>query len=238
MSLKSSNIRKLLISISSVSLIFIILFTPLSYNIFNLNYYDSLYENNGVFLILNRDDVETMTLKIFNFFKYKSDLGSSGHSNQVRYSDESNTGAAVFESEEISHFKDVRALLTKIFVLYVASIFLFIISVFIMIKKDTGNFIKNLSIIFIISSLIILIFTAIFFLLGKNFPVLFDNFHLLFFPQGNYSFLQGSLIITLFPYGFFYDFFIRIIRDSIIISAGLLVMGINTVFIFRHRKII
>ncbi len=236
MNLKSSNIRKILISTSVILLIIIILFTPLAYSIFNLNYYESLYENNGVFLILNREDVKSITLKVFDFFKYKSDLDNSDYSNQVRYSDESISAAAVFGSDEISHLKDVRALLAKIFILYLAGIFLFIISAFIMIKKDTANFVKNLGIILIISSASVLAFIAIFFMLGKNFPVLFDDFHLVFFPQGNYSFLQSSLIITLFPYGFFYDFFIRIIRDLIIISAVLLILGLNAVFIFRYRK--
>ncbi|HEY4695359.1 MAG TPA: hypothetical protein VIH13_00525, partial [Candidatus Hydromicrobium sp.] len=105
-----------------------------------------------------------------------------------------------------------------------------------LIEKNIKNFIKNLGTTFIISSALILLFITILYLLGKNFPVLFDNFHLLFFPQGNFTFPEGSLIITLFPFGFFYDFFIRIILSSAIISVVLLVIGIIFKNIFKLVK--
>jgi hypothetical protein len=229
-------IKKTLILINSILLIIIILFTPLAYYIFNPGYYETLYEDNGVFSILNKSDVLDITEKIFKFFRYESDLDPLDYTIQVRYSDESISTVAAFGPDEIRHLNDVRKLLVKIFILYCGSIILFVIMTFLLIKKNIKNFIRNLGVIFIISSTSMLLFIIILYFLGENFPVLFDNFHMLFFPQGNYAFPGGSLIITLFPAGFFNDFFIRLILSSTIISVALLVIGIIFTNIFKFVK--
>lgn len=236
MDFKTGKIKKTLISINSILLIIIILFTPLAYYIFNPDYYETLYEDNRVFSILNKSDVRDITKRIFEFFRYESDLDPLDHTIQVRYADESMSTVAAFRPDEISHLDDVRKLLVKIFILYCGSIILFVIMTFLLIKKNIKNFIRNLGVIFIISSAFMLLFIIILYFLGENFPVLFDNFHMLFFPQGNYAFLPGSLIITLFPSGFFNDFFIRLILSSTIISVALLVIGIIFTNIFKFVK--
>lgn len=229
-------IKKTLISINSILLIIIILFTPLAYYIFNPGYYATLYEDNRVFSILNKSDVLDVTKRIFEFFKYRSKLNYLDPMIQVRYADESISTVAEFRPDEISHLYDVRKLLVKIFILYCGSIILFVIMTFLLIEKNIKNFIRNLGIIFIISSAFMLLFIIILYFLGENFLVLFDKFHMLFFPQGNYAFPGGSLIITLFPSGFFNDFFIRLILSSTIISVALLVIGIIFTSIFKFVK--
>ena len=236
MDFKTGKIKKTLISINSILLIIIILFTPLAYHVFNLGYYATLYEDNRVFSILNKSDVMDITENIFKFFRYESELDTLDYTIQVRYSDESMSTAASFSPDEISHLYDVRKLLVKIFILYCVSIILFVIMTFLLIEKNIKNFIRNLGAIFIISSAFMLLFIIILYFLGENFPVLFDNFHMLFFPQGNYAFPGGSLIITLLPSGFFNDFFIRLILSSTIISVALLVIGIIFTNIFKFVK--
>ena len=236
MSSKSSAIIKTLISISSIFFIIIIFFTPLAYYIFNLDYYENLYENNGVFSVLDKDDVLNVTVKIFNFFKYRSELVPSDHEIQVRFSDKSMSTVAVFTPDEISHLEDVRSLLLKIFILYCGSIVITIAAIFLIIRRETGNYLKNSGLIFIISSGTVLFFILLLYFLGNNFPVLFDNFHRIFFPQGNYTFPAGSLIITLFPFGFFYDFFTRIILSSAVLSALILILGMSFVTAGRLKK--
>jgi len=245
MNSKTGKIKKTFSFINSILLIIIILFTPLAYYIFNPGYYETLYEDNEVFSILNRNDVMDATEKIFKFFKYELEPDTLYYTIQVRYSDEigddgdsssDNNIAASFRPDEISHLSDVRILLIRIFILYCGSVILFVIMTFLLIEKNIKNFIRNLGIIFTISSSFMLLFIIILYFLGENFPVLFDNFHLLFFPQGNYAFPEGSLIITLFPPGFFYDFFIRLILSSTIISAVLLVTGIIFISIFKFVK--
>ncbi len=237
MNSKTGKIKKTFSFINSILLIIIILFTPLAYYIFNQGYYETLYEDNGVFLILNKNDVMDATEEIFKFFTGRTTILQTI---QVRYSDESvisnNNMAASFRPDEISHLNDVRKLLVKIFILYCGSVILFVIMTFLLIEKNIKNFIRNLGAIFTISSSFMLLFIIILYFLGENFPVLFENFHLLFFPQGNYIFPPGSLIITLFPSGFFYNFFIRLILSSTIISAVLLVTGIIFISIFKFVK--
>ncbi|GAI58030.1 unnamed protein product, partial [marine sediment metagenome] len=194
MNSKTGKIKKTFSFINSILLIIIILFTPLAYYIFNPGYYETLYEDNGVFSILNRNDVMNVTEEIFKFFTGRT---TTLQTIQVRYSDESFSGssnnnmAASFRPEEISHLNDVRKLLLRIFILYCGSIILFVIMTFLLIEKNIKNFIRNLGAIFTISSSFMLLFIIILYFLGQNFPVLFDNFHGLFFPQGNYIFPPG-----------------------------------------------
>jgi hypothetical protein len=233
MSSKRSRIRKTLIFLNSVFLIVIIIFTPLAYYIFNLNYYEYLYQKNEVYLVLNKDDVLKLTLKIFNFFKYRQEIKPMGYDTRVRLSDESEGKAVNFRDNEIRHLKDVRSLLLKIFILYCAAILLFIAVTFFIIKIKSAASLKDLGMVFIISSGIVLFFILILYLIGNNFPFLFDGFHKVFFPQGNYSFPSGSLIITIFPFGFFYDFFLRIILSSTVLSA--IIMAVGIILITFHR---
>lgn len=233
MDFKTGKIKKTLISINSILLIIIILFTPLAYNVCNRGYYETLHEDNGVFSILNKNDVLDATEEIFKFFTGRN---TTLQTIQVRYSDESISTAASFRPEEMSHLNDVRKLLIKIFILYCGSIILFVIMTFLLIEKNIKNFIRNMGIIFTFSSSVMLFFIIILYFLGENFPVLFENFHQIFFPQGNYAFSGGSLIITLFPYGFFNDFFIRLVLSSTIIAAVLLVTGIIFTNIFKFVK--
>jgi len=233
MDFKTGKIKKTLISINSILLIIIILFTPLAYHVCNRGYYETLHEDNGVFSILNKRDVMDATEEIFKFFTGRT---TTLQTIQVRYSDESMGTVASFRPEEMSHLNDVRILLVKIFILYCGSIILFVVMTFLLKEKNIKNFIRNMGIIFTISSSVMLFFIIILYFLGENFPVLFENFHQIFFPQGNYAFSGGSLIITLFPYGFFNDFFIRLVLSSTIIAAVLLVTGIIFTNIFKFVK--
>lgn len=237
---KRSIIRKILIFLNSIFLIIIIIFTPLAFYIFNLNYYEHLYEENEVYLILNRDDVLKVTLKIFDFFKYRQELMPGDYDTKVRFSDRSESEAVNFRDNEIMHLEDVRALLLKIFILYCAAILLFIAATFFIIRVKSGFILKDLGLVLMVSSGVVLFSILLLYLLGNNFPFLFDSFHQLFFPQGNYSFPSGSLIITIFPFGFFYDFFLRIILSSAVLSAIIMTAGIilMTVFRFKTRKTI
>ncbi len=233
MNSKTGKIKKTFIFINSILLIIIILFTPLAFHVCNRGYYETLYEDNGVFSILNKRDVLDATEEIFKFFTGRT---TNLQAIEVRYSDESISKTASFRPDEISHLNDVRKLLVKIFILYCVSIILFVVMTFLLIERNIKNFIRNLGVIFTISSSIMLLFIIILYFLGQNFPSLFDNFHTLFFPQGNFLFPPGSLIITLFPSGFFYDFFIRLILSSTIISVVLLAAGIIFTSIFKFVK--
>lgn len=222
-------LKKGLIFSDCIFLIIIILFTPLSLYIFNMDYYMSLYEENGVFKSLEREDVINLTQSLFSFFKYGKEI------EKVKLK----SGIEFFTEDEIKHLMDVRVLLGKIFILYYSSILLMIVSLFFLLKEGILPFIRSLGKIFVISSATVLTFGMALYFLSHDFDFLFEKFHVLFFPQGNYVFPQNSLIITLFPAGFFYNFFERLVTGVLIFSIVFLVLGvlsINLPKIFKIQK--
>jgi uncharacterized membrane protein len=237
----SNRIRNFLIFLNSIFLVIIILFSPLSYYVFNLNYYEALQERYGVFSILDRDDVLNVSEKIINFFKYREDLDYTDPALQAKYTDKTRSAVLSFQHDEIKHLYDVRIILTTIFIIYFISLILFIIILVILSKRNVKDFLKNSGKIFIIAPVIIFIITILLLLFSRNFPVLFENFHKVFFPQGNYEFAANSLIISIFPFGFFYDFFIRLVTCSAIMSliflfTGIIFVNITKLFKDKARK--
>ncbi len=230
---KNKKLQKFIIILNSLFLIIIIIFSPLAFYVFNQDYYLQLYDNNGVFSVLNKTDVLKVTENIFNFFKYDGNLETIDPSNQVRFADEELSSVATFTQNEINHLDDVRILFSRILILFYISLVLFIILSFLFIEKNFRNFIRKLGITFIISSVSVLFIFIIFYFLANNFGSIFDKFHVIFFPQGNFLFSADSLIIRLFPFVFFYDFFISLITGSSVLSGILLAGGVVLIKIFK-----
>jgi len=236
----NKKIRFFFISLNVVLLTIIILLTPLSCYVFNIDYYGTLFEKNGVFDILDKSDVLDTLINITDFFKYRFDLKTLYQDTIVRPAFDSENGGFSFTANEVSHLYDVRVLLTRIFITYYAAILLFLIITMLLIKRNSKSILYITGLMFIASSILSVVLILILYLAGKNFPLLFDNFHGVFFPQGNYSFVSGSLLITLFPAGFFYDFFVRIITCSVIAAFILLASGLFFIFMLKlsgkHRR--
>lgn len=219
-----------MIAVASVLLAVLIFFMPLGFYLFNFTFYNELYTRNGVYQDLNRQDVKQMTLKVFDFFKYRGDLEG-----QVRFADPTRSLVAFFDDNEISHMEDVRELLRNIFILFFSSLIMFAIMFFLVLFLDRGHSLRKVKLVFIWSSSIVLAVFILLLILSMNFSSLFDRFHVIFFPQGNYMFQQGSLLITMFPFGFFYQFFIMLALSSSVLAGLLLLLGV--VFsIITNRK--
>jgi len=193
-----------------------LLFSPLSYYIYNYKFYDRLYEKNGVYKALDRGDAKIITESVFDFFKNNEPFKSFKLKNSINF----------FNENEISHLNDVRILLGRIMIVFYISAALFIILLVLLFEKKYLFFLKNTALVLVTSSSILLFFLISLYILGNNFSGLFESFHLVFFPQGNWEFPQGALIITIFPFGFFYDFFFRLLMSSFIISLILVVTGV------------
>lgn len=237
----SNGMRKFLIIINSLFLVIIILFTPLVYYVFNLDYYETLQERYGVFSILDRDDVIKISGKIINFFKYRENLDYSDPDLQAKYTGENTDAVLRFQQDEIEHFYDVRVIFTTIFIIYFISIILFIVILVILSERNMKSFLRNTGNVFIIAPVIIFIIVLLLLLFGRNFPVLFEKFHKVFFPQGNYAFAGNSLIISIFPFEFFYSFFIRLVICSAIMAliflfAGIIFVNISKLFKNKARN--
>ncbi|MEA2016146.1 MAG: DUF1461 domain-containing protein, partial [Actinomycetota bacterium] len=168
--------------------------------------------------------------------KYRYVLDRDNKEISVSFIDEGEKGEVSFTANEISHLYDVRKLLTGIFIIYSGGILLFIIIIVLLMERNAKSIFYSTGLVFTISSILMIIFITVLYFMGKNFPVLFENFHSIFFPGGNYAFPRGSLIITLFPAGFFYDFFVRLMMASVIISNILLPVGIFFIFILKITK--
>ncbi|HEY5501533.1 MAG TPA: DUF1461 domain-containing protein [Candidatus Humimicrobiaceae bacterium] len=212
-----SWLRKLIILVGTVSIIVVILFSPLLFYIFNSNYYLALYEKNGVYDHINKDDVLKLTGQLFDFFKENKEFKPFVLKNNLPY----------FTQSEISHLEDVRILFNKIFLAYYICLGLTIVSIASLIEKNKKKFLKSISILLIIPSAILIFLLLLLYLFGQNFLPLFDKFHTIFFPQGNFAFPADSTLITLLPLGFFTDFFEKLVMSASIISFVLIVTGIS-----------
>jgi len=206
-------------------LLIVIIFAPLSFYLYNFNFYNSLYEKNGVYDVLDRNDVAELTENVYDFFKYKRDFEPFQLKNGTEY----------FNSNEISHLDDVRILLRNIFIVFYVCLFLLFATLIALIDRNLAVFFKNISTVAVISSSVMLFILIMLYFFGNNFISLFENFHYVFFPQGNWAFPEGSLIITIFPFGFFYDFFFRLLLSSLLISIILLFAGVAGIILSNWK---
>ena len=224
--IRSNKIKKVFVALCSVFLVIVIIFAPLAYNLYNFRFYNSLYEKNSVYGSIDRQDAQKLTESVFNFFKSGAPFEKFSLKGGLQY----------FNSNEISHLNDVRVLLSRILLVFYISSMLLIIFTLLLIEKSWKAFIKNLSLIMLISSAFVLIFLAALYMLASNFSHLFENFHYVFFPQGNWAFPEGSLIITIFPFGFFYDFFFSLVMSSLIASLVLFAAGLAGIITVNKIK--
>jgi integral membrane protein (TIGR01906 family) len=153
-----------------------------------------------------------LTENVYDYFKYKRDFETFELKGNIKF----------FNETEISHLNDVRILLKKILTVFYISVALFTLLTILLIEKKPKRFLKNVSLSAMISSAVLICLFILFYFFGNNFWALFEKFHYVFFPQGNWAFPEGSLIITIFPFGFFSDFFFKLITVSLVISGALL----------------
>lgn len=184
------------------------------------DFYYSQYEKNDVYenIAQSRDInitesktyVKELTDNMFKFFKGKEEL---------KY----------FNEAEKSHMQDVKFVISGInFIYYSSTIFFiaFFLILYFLSKKDKMSFIEHLYRIIFYGSSASLIFLIIIFLWTVfSFDTLFFLMHLIFFPQGNWMFPAGSLLITLFPERFFFDMALRIFVYAIFQSGVFFIVG-------------
>jgi len=118
-----------------------------------------------------------------------------------------------YTSNEVSHLEDVKEVMD--FTDYLFYALLFAITLIITFYKKEKKFLKKLlklgGITTIISVGVIGLFSLI------SFSSAFSAFHKIFFPQGNWQFATGSLLIRTFPL----EFFIAISWKIFLLSLGM-----------------
>lgn len=163
--------------------------------LYNENYYYSQFEKNKVSV----EGKEEILDNLLNFFKGKEKL-------------------EYFKENEQSHLEDVRALLSKLFFTLYFSIIATVVLLVALFFLFTEDFKADVFKIFFLAGLSSFALVALLSLAAINFSVSFEGFHLLLFPQGNYTFAESSLLITMFPPIFFKSFLFRLLIGSVIIS--------------------
>jgi integral membrane protein (TIGR01906 family) len=183
-------------------------------------FYYSEYEKNNVYekisdiQSIDRASAESlardMTESIFGYFRGHADL---------KY----------FTDSEKSHMADVKNLISffRYFYYFCAIVFIILFSILYYHNKSHKiYFISRLSQSLLygagaaLAIMLMLFLAAIFY-----FDALFLIFHLALFPQGNWMFDQGSLLIILFPSQFFYNISVRIFLYSTVQAGAFFVIG-------------
>ncbi len=211
------KIKKALIITNTICLLFIILLAPLSFFLFNLENYMGLYRENGVVQHFEREELINITENLIGFFNNNQEIKDIYPRGDT----------PSFTAAEISHLKDVRNLTNILMAVFYSSIVFFILFSVLMAGESLKEFLRRFSLPLIYSSSIVILVLLLLVVLGSlDFWSFFEDFHKVFFPQGNYIFSPSSLIITLFPIGFFYGYFFKLAASSGILSVIALAAGI------------
>ena len=217
------NKRNIYATILIITLIITVIIGSFQLLIFNKSFYYSEYEKYGIYDKLGSNGklyANNITNNVFDFFNSKSELKYFGQSEQ-------------------SHMQDVKhvILYSKIIYYICSSVFIgLIIFLIVKYKKDQEFIMEVLSKttfysgIILISSIILFLLMVVFY-----FDTFFILFHSMLFPQGNYLFDPSSLLLTIFPKGFFIDAGIRITIYALFESIFILLMGI---YLRKHVNLV
>ncbi|MDP7140833.1 MAG: DUF1461 domain-containing protein [Candidatus Woesearchaeota archaeon] len=205
--------QHLLVLLLSVNLALLILLVNFNFMVFNESYYIEQFRKNDVYSKV--PEAEQVLDNVFVFFEGK-ELSSE-----------------FFEEKEILHMKDVKRLIERGSYLLYSLVGSFLILVVVLIKTTNRNkVVKYLGFSLIAGGSIVIGVSLLLWLF--DFSSLFTNFHLIFFPQGNWMFPSESMLIGLFPKAFFYDISFRIFRNSVITAVLLMIVGMF--FVIPKRK--
>ena len=122
----------------------------------------------------------------------------------------------IFNEKESIHMKDVKDLIIGGSNVFVVLLLLWVI---IFLYYGDWEIIRSIGLGVAMLPLLLLF-------IPYNF--IFSLFHMMFFETGSWLFESGSTILLLYPYGFFYDFFFRIVVMSVVIG----------ILLFSSKKVV
>jgi len=205
--------NKLLSILFTVSFVFTLLLTTVSFYSFNNNFYESEFSklNTATRLKTNNKD-------LFSFTKILLDYTSGSSDSMVAYATIDNQEREVWTEQEYLHMKDVRDL-------YLNSIIFRNVMAFIMVLS-LGLFLifyRNQASVFFKVSLktMLYLFSAFFalaFYIVLDFNAFWTNFHQVFFDNDLWLFdPNNSILVNLVNEQFFFDLVTRIVVTLLII---------------------
>ncbi|MEK6904549.1 MAG: TIGR01906 family membrane protein [Nanoarchaeota archaeon] len=172
-----------------------IILSNFTFLLFNTGFYEKESEKNGVYSVLNRDEVNTETKGILAYFR----------------GGEETFHTEFFNPRERIHLLQVREIIRKVLFMWISVLALFLISLFL-----HPNFYK----VFLyggLASIVILILMSLFFI---GFSSNFVAFHEVFFKDNTWMLdPETDNLVKMFPEQFFIDFLKRLVFSSILTSA-------------------
>lgn len=129
-----------------------------------------------------------------------------------------------YTAAEVSHLADVKKVLEwadYYFIFLLAVEVFLLVMIYCLERKELWKAFFYGGIVSSCVLVLILLWSLI------DFNSLFTLFHLVFFPQGNWMFAEGSKLITLFDYNFFFSLAAGIFVKAIIFSVLMVLVGLG-----------
>lgn len=131
----------------------------------------------------------------------------------------------LFNQNEKDHLRDVKLLLDRLEQIYFSLLVVMLICITLLYRFFKNKFWKSIHRTFTYGSLLTILLTLLLILFSLNFDKIFTQFHLVFFPQGNWMFPLESNLIRLFPKSFFFEEFVFIVILTLTQSFLLLLIS-------------
>lgn len=204
-------LKKIFLPLFIVSMIVLLLLSSLLYFAFDINFYMS---HDVQFSTLSKQESIVYVQNVYDFLQ--EDVSS--------FLQEKDILVPLFTSDEEAHLQDVRTLFRIAFVVEIFALFVFSSCLLLCLFKKQFFLCKQS---FLWAWSLVLCFLLLLFLLSFfNFDSVFKFFHQVFFPQGNRSFDESSMLIQLFPLSFFVAIATRIFLWSTGLTLVFFLVGI------------
>jgi integral membrane protein (TIGR01906 family) len=221
---RASRERSILVAASAVLLVIIVLTASFFLVFIDRGFYDKSFGKYGTYSSLGVDGPRKIIDYLINYF-----TSESTKINEVQQ-------LTLFTDKEQAHLADVQHII--VFVKYLGivcliALILVIVRLWLRFHTEYEKYVYKAMLIAGIGVIAVIIML---FLLSINFPSFFDSFHRLLFPQGNYTFSQDSLLITLFPQAFFQDFARKMLIHAAVMGIILIFLGASPALTFRNPR--
>ena len=218
---KMKYLKHIITTLLIIIIPIIIILTNFSLLLYNQDFYEQQFEENGVYNNFQKDKVLNATQELWGYMQDKNNLTTS-----------------FFSEQDKAHMIDVKVLINKTLIFNTALYFLLIslLGLLILTKKTFPS--KELCITLITSSiLLILIISTLTILLKYNFLNTFNQFHELTFSNDLWLMDERvDNLVNIFPISFFQNITGKIILNSLITSMFILSSGVTGLLFLKRNK--
>jgi integral membrane protein (TIGR01906 family) len=181
---------------------------------YDLKLYDEQFEEHQIYQ--NVGDALVISESILQYFSGRDVL------NETQFSE-----------RELTHLREVKALITFIKAISVMSLLLFMFIIFRESRRRKKG--KDMGLGLIIGGLITNLIVLVFLVMSAHFSSSFLAFHKAVFPTDTWLLPANSTLISLYPEGFFFSMFTQIILRLAIVANIIVLSGL---FLLYKEKII